>query len=391
MEPLTDQNAEVSPNIEDLYGTIVKATIWFGNPYMVWHDPAVPGGKLGQELVIHADGSCQVKNQVFNDKVRQDIAGQAPEDLQMTADKAADLLDRITTLLNYFGKQLSPAEVAGNPKQLVTLENDQGEQFCFVKFNSTQPFAIGQLSMAIRDALNRADLLVMDGRSREDFIEKLIISFNDSDEDYTEKLTMSREDDTITYQRWAGDGTDISSTYHMPANISAILDNLNIADFTETIPGLPDDVVADDDNRYGHFTCSLVLRNLAPVTFSGDYEKYCLPEPWADLMHMLHQIMDVPAIGVIPSQEFWNRRRRREGDVIYLSVTFTGNNHEYNYLTDDDSIEAGDYVIVPVGDDNDEQIVRVTAKNYYQPDEVPYPLDRVKRIIGPAYDDENDD
>ena len=108
-------------------------------------------------------------------------------------------------------------------------------------------------------------------------------------------------------------------------------------------------------------------------------------------MEVLHNMMDIPVLGVLLSADFFGKRRRRASDVIYLSVNFGNSSREYNYLTDDDSIEVGDDVVVPVGEDNVQQVVEVTAKNYYQPDEVPYPLDRIKRVIGKADDDDESD
>ncbi|WP_295746995.1 hypothetical protein [uncultured Limosilactobacillus sp.] len=381
MNPVT---AEKIPDSKQKYGHVVRATIWFGNPYMPWHDPQVPGGKWGQQLIINENGHCQSQAFVFNQHRRRPIDGQAAEELQMAAEEAPQILHDLVSTLNYCGRLADDDE--DYPNRYVDIQNDAGEHFVFVDFDDTEPLAIGRLSMKIRDQLNRADLLVMDGRGRDDFIEQLTMTFI-ADDNYGEKLTLSRNDEAITYQRWESMGTDITTTYHLPDNVSAILDNLNQADFTETIPGLPDDAM-DDNGQFGHFTCTLTQRNLKPIRFGGDYEKYSLPENWPGLMEVLHNMMDIPVLGVLLSADYFGKRRRRTSDVIYLSVNFGRSNHEYNYLTDDDSIQVGDYVVVPVSEDNDQQVVEVTAKNYYQPNEVPYPLDRVKKVIGKADDDD---
>ncbi len=385
MQPLDDETT--CPDLAQLFGHITTATIWFGNPYMPWHDPQVPGGKWGQQLIINENGHCLSQAFVFNQHLRRPIAGQAAEQLQIPAEQATQILHDLVTTLNYCGRLADDDE--DSPNRYVAVQNDVGKQFVFVDFSDTAPLAIGRLSMEIRDQLNRADLLVMDGRGRDDFIEKLTMTFVD-DDDYGEQLCMSRADETITYKRWEPTGTDITTTYHLPDNVSAILDNLNQADFTETIPGLPDDAM-DDDGQFGHFTCTLTQRNLDPIRFGGDYEKYSLPDNWPGLMEVLHNMMDIPVLGVLLSADFFGKRRRRASDVIYLSVNFGNSSREYNYLTDDDSIEVGDDVVVPVGEDNVQQVVEVTAKNYYQPDEVPYPLDRIKRVIGKADDDDESD
>lgn len=65
---------------------------------------------------------------------------------------------------------------------------------------------------------------------------------------------------------------------------------------------------------------------------------------------------------------------------IYLSVEFTEGGKTYYYRTDDETIEEGDLVVVPVGQD-DEKIVTVVDVEHFSEDEVPMPLERVKRII----------
>ncbi|HIW70324.1 MAG TPA: hypothetical protein H9876_02940 [Candidatus Limosilactobacillus merdipullorum] len=375
-----DKTTMIRPT--DIYGHITKAVYWYGNPYMNWHDPRVPGGKWGQQLTINEAGDCLVQSIVFNDHVRKEVTGQPAEHLQMTADQAAAILEETLTTLNYCGHVADDTDSDAN--QTVTLTNDDGERYVFVDFQDTEPLAIGRLSMKVRDVLNRADLLVMDGRSRDDFIEQLTIKFVDTD-GYTETLTLDRDSEKVTYFRKPGDGTDVTTVYHMPENVSAILDNLNPADFTETIPGLPDDV-ADDDDGFGAFTCTVTRRNLEPITFGGDYEKYSLPQNWSDLMDVLRGMVNITPTGALFAEGYYQHRRRRTSDVIYLGVQFSDGGREYNYLTDDNSIDVGDQIVVPVGSDDTGQVVTVSSKNYYQPEDVPFPLDQVKRMIGKADD-----
>lgn len=54
---------------------------------------------------------------------------------------------------------------------------------------------------------------------------------------------------------------------------------------------------------------------------------------------------------------------------------------EYHYITDDDTIQEGDTVIVPVGVQNREMEATVFEKIYCKKNEVPYPLSKVKKII----------
>ena len=51
------------------------------------------------------------------------------------------------------------------------------------------------------------------------------------------------------------------------------------------------------------------------------------------------------------------------------------------YQTDDDTIQVGDQVVVPVGDEGTERVVRVSKKSYYSSENVPMPVEKVKFII----------
>ena len=66
---------------------------------------------------------------------------------------------------------------------------------------------------------------------------------------------------------------------------------------------------------------------------------------------------------------------------IYLSVEFSDGGKTYYYRTDDETIDCGDYVVVPVGS-YDEKIVKVVDVEEFNECDVPMPLERVKSIIG---------
>ena len=57
-------------------------------------------------------------------------------------------------------------------------------------------------------------------------------------------------------------------------------------------------------------------------------------------------------------------------------------------IVDDDSIEVGDYVIVPAGKDNHEAVVEVVKKEYFAADEVPLPMEKTKHIIRKCTEDD---
>lgn len=69
-----------------------------------------------------------------------------------------------------------------------------------------------------------------------------------------------------------------------------------------------------------------------------------------------------------------------------LGVRFEGSNKVYNYLSDDLTIEKGDYVVVSGTID---KVVQVVDVGFYTEEELPYPLGKLKKIKG-LYKKKND-
>ena len=106
------------------------------------------------------------------------------------------------------------------------------------------------------------------------------------------------------------------------------------------------------------------------ITYHGDNQ---FPENWFGLLDLFRINHDDDG-----DEE---NEKRKPGEVIYCKVSFSIGGGSYSYLTDDESISIGDKVVVPVGADHAERIGTVDAIDYYLPEEVPYPLDKVKKIL----------
>lgn len=77
----------------------------------------------------------------------------------------------------------------------------------------------------------------------------------------------------------------------------------------------------------------------------------------------------------------YGKVKRRTTDYIYCSVVFDEGQKSYYYLTEDDSIEVGDFVLVPVGKDNHEAVVEVVNIEYFSEENIPLPIEKTKKII----------
>ena len=72
----------------------------------------------------------------------------------------------------------------------------------------------------------------------------------------------------------------------------------------------------------------------------------------------------------------------RQGKYIFCKVQFKGSYKHYTYQTDDETLAVGDVVDVPVGRYNDVNQARIVDIGYFDEYEAPYPIDRIKKIIG---------
>gem|GEM_PF-2772392 len=69
-------------------------------------------------------------------------------------------------------------------------------------------------------------------------------------------------------------------------------------------------------------------------------------------------------------------------ELMYLKVSFTSGGQEYSYLCDDPWVKPKDKVVVQSGDCA--SIATVQSVRFYSKDNVPYPLEKTKKILGLA-------
>ncbi len=66
----------------------------------------------------------------------------------------------------------------------------------------------------------------------------------------------------------------------------------------------------------------------------------------------------------------------------YCQVRFEGVSRAYSYLTDNDAIQPGDWVLVPLGQNDYERTGKVERVDIFTAANAPYPPERTKHIIG---------
>ena len=107
-------------------------------------------------------------------------------------------------------------------------------------------------------------------------------------------------------------------------------------------------------------------------------------------MESVFEFMSFYGWGEIMNPSVYGKVRRCDNDIIYCSVEFEDGCKSYYYISDDDSIQAGDFVIVPAGKDNHEAVVEAVKKEYFAEENGPLPMEKTKHIIRKCTEDDFD-
>ena len=207
--------------------------------------------------------------------------------------------------------------------------------------------------------------------------------------DYTEHLIIDRETETLEHIQNIGSGCKVSRKYEIEGGIESLLENFNAEDLFSHIEGNPDDVI-DTPNETKDYKITIDYKKSPQRVIEGNYDKNGLPEDFADFAETLFEFIRFYGLGEVLDPSVYGKAKRRKSEYIFCSVTFDDGYKSYYYLTDDDSIEVGDFVLVPAGKDNHEAVVEVVNIEYFSEENVPLPIEKTKRIIRKCTDEDFD-
>ena len=207
--------------------------------------------------------------------------------------------------------------------------------------------------------------------------------------DYTESMVIDSDSDTIEHIQNIGTGCSVTRTYKVGDGVKSLLEDLNVNTLFGHIEGNPEDVFVDPlESR--DYSIRVLTQKGKETILQGTYDKKGLPDDWAEFIDSVFEFLTFYGWGEIMNPSVYGKVRRTSRDIIYCSVTFQEGYKDYYYITDDDSIEVGDFVLAPAGADNHKAIVKVVKKEYFPEDRVPLPLDKTKHIIRKCTDDDFD-
>ena len=212
--------------------------------------------------------------------------------------------------------------------------------------------------------------------------------------DYKEQIIIDRKEQSLKQFIVIGSGCKIAHEYYVEGGIPNFLDSFDADSLFKVIPKTPDNVINNPDD-VTMYRIKLDYDNGKNYEIEGIFDSFGLPEDYDVFVESLLGFMGFYNFGFGETllKSNYIKRRRCEGEYIYLSVIFEEHGKTYYYRTEDDTIELGDFLLVEAGHDNHKTVVKVVDVEYFPEDKVPLPLDRTRTVLRRAVesDFENDE
>lgn len=365
------------------------------NDIYCWPGPELIN-EVGQHLTISAKG--QVKFSSFN-------FGYGMEKYEIGRSKEFNIEEPVAEkILNAVGKYFSNEYIEVFATDIgdwkLEIINTDGESYLF-RGSLCADFEIDgiDLSNLIRDEIDIKILYVFDGNDKPDKVEKITIEYNRGTKvkpkelinelqeyvtwDYKERLTIDRKTETIEHIQYIGSGCIVTKKFQVQGGVEELLDGLDEASLFGYIEGNYPDVV-ENPKEMKDYKITIELEKDGQRIITGTFDKKGLPEDWEYFADAVLDFMLFYGRGEILDPSVYNLTKRRKSEYIYCSVTFDDSYKTYYYLTDDDSIEVGDSVMVPAGMDDHLAMVKVVKIEYFKEEDAPFPMNKIKKIVRKA-------
>lgn len=348
------------------------------------------GTEVEQHLTISDDGRVWLTRYAISEDLNfAKLTKTEQRQFKISSDKAKFLLDKYT---KYFRDEyeISFATDVGSFEMQIT--DDEGKTAYFIG-----PLICGfevdgyDLSQLTRDTIEDQTLLVFDNNEFER-IERITIDHEHKKKivaadgqvvtwNPTNHIVIDRKTDTIEYIYKIGTECDVTRKYHVAQGVSNFLDELEYQNLFVEFEEKESDAIIPVDDEATYTATVDFLRGPSRIV-AGRYDKQGLPIDWPEFIEDLYDFMSFYGFGEMFDEKQYGRTYRKTNDYIFLSVRFGEYGKTYYYLTEDDTIQVGDQVVVPVGSEGKERIVEVAKKEYYSSDRVPMPIEKVKNIVG---------
>lgn len=197
---------------------------------------------------------------------------------------------------------------------------------------------------------------------------------------HREEIFIDRKSETIRLCSYLEAGNRVTREFHVEELVPEMLDKLTVLDragrfqVTEEKKQLP-------KGEKREYKIVLGYEDGEQKVLTGIFDRLGIPEIWEGISEYLREFIRYYEEMEMFNPAVYEVGRKRTGEYIYCSVAFTELGDTYYYLTDDESLKIGDFVVVPAGRKNEEKTVCIQDIEYFQREEVPFPLERTKKIL----------
>lgn len=310
----------------------------------------------------------------------------------------------LNTIAACFGNEYTGIFATDVGNWVMELTNTDGVTYKFCGALCTDyNYGGTHLSNLVRDAVGMDDLFVLDGHNSTDVIRRITLDYyrvttKQAPEDKacecvtydcSERLIVDRELEVLEHIINTGTGCRISQKYEVGSGIESLFKKFDDELFAN-VEGDPEDAVETPD-EIKDYKITIDYQRRSQRVIAGTYDRNNLPKNFDDFAKSVMWLIRNYSYSEMLDPSVYGKARRRRSEYIYCSVIFDEIGYKsYYYLTDDDSIEIGDFVLVPAGKDNREVIVQVVDIEYFSEEKVPLSLEKTKRIIRKCTDDDFD-
>lgn len=353
----------------------------------------LPDDEVEQHLTICSDGQVRLHRYAYGggfDKLR------LMEDWisSINTDAAEYVLKQIAKWFYNNGETAIATDVGSWE---LTVTGKTGNQEVVTGNLIPDDGCLKELSDLIRYHLDRSDLMCFDDGAILDKIENIKIEYSRITKikpgvipegatwEYatwavSESIEIDRETEIIRHIHNPFSECNIRREYHIAEGVKSFLDGFEPDELFSEIEGnLPEAISDPLDTR--EYTITVTYSNSEPRILHGFFDKHSLPSDFADFAEELYGFIKFYGEGEILNPSMFGRVLRKQDELIFCNVAFEEYGRTYCYLTTDESIEAGDVVVVPVGADNHESLALVESIEYHIAEEAPFPIDKIKSII----------
>ncbi len=191
------------------------------------------------------------------------------------------------------------------------------------------------------------------------------VTLNYSREELFETLTLDRRKKSLTLDK----------------NFSHHVYNLDLKEIFDAAQSLFDNAEIQQLEEFAtpKIKIELVRHDGSIENFETIYSEACLPGLTEFITKIRGVVNDLTAEIFTPGA---GNVINRQGKYIFCKVQFKDSYKSYSYRTEDETLSVGDVVDVPVGKNNDVAQARIVEIGYFDEAEAPFPIDRIKKIIG---------